>query len=83
MLNYFFGNSSIRKAVLKTVEKRIESAQKIYDVELRALKKTKSQQMWNAYSEAIKAVKAFGQQYKAKKAELHERHVNNILAKII
>lgn len=85
MKNFFrnlFG-TSIKSKVMAVIEARIESAQRLYDIEVKALKGSKKDQKVQAVKDFDTKIKDINDTHENKKAVLVDRHVDNILSKLL
>lgn len=74
---------SIKREVLKAVNKKIAQAQRECDSEIAGLRAEKSSGLKRAWETLFSEVARIRKMFVIRKAEVEARHVNSILSKII
>lgn len=74
---------SIKKAVIKAIDKKLKEAQALCDSEVKSLRDEKSYSISKAISTVFEEIGRIRASYSIRKAEVEARHINNILSKII
>lgn len=75
--------TSIRRKVMKVIESRIKEAQKAHDAELAELKSGLKEERINLCEKFEYDLKNLLRRHKEVEVNVAEKHVNNILSKIL